>query len=259
METETFSAKETTLDQDLQEDLSTTHPGGSSKKVEETEIGDIVTMENTLNQDSVKSEELNQHVGSVLEDDCKENLPASQLVTVLTVESNVAETERTRMVTDLERGSIFVHKDAGVASSLKIEVIDDTALIEYLPEEEEDSGSNKKKAKLQSRRKAKVAKRMAAERFKNVTPIVEEEDSGFKKSRRIYSRQEMEALRFTDIVQQRNLWRAIYTGLGAVVSAEYDRLANSKQKNNFVDFDPRRHFQSKMDAPGILSKSFLIL
>ncbi|KAI9194160.1 hypothetical protein LWI28_003632 [Acer negundo] len=159
--------------------------------------------------------------------------------------------------------------DESVRSSLKIEVIDDTALIESVQDigiegtakkigwkgkkKEKKQESDGKKVK-QSRRKAKDTKRY--ERMKNTTPIMEDQDGSLKngeQSRKMYSRQEMEALRFVNIVEQRKLWNAIYTGLGLEVSNEYDQLANSKQKNTLLNFDPRKRFSRKLESPGILS------
>ncbi|TXG54093.1 hypothetical protein EZV62_019349 [Acer yangbiense] len=171
--------------------------------------------------------------------------------------------------------------DESVRSSLKIEVIDDTALIESVQvpetgygcvkdigiegtakkirwkEEEKKQESDEKKVK-QSRRKAKDTKRNLEtnERMKNMTPIMEDQDGGLKngeRSRKKYARQEMEAMRFVNVVEQRKLWRAIYTGLGLAVSNEYDELANSKQKNTLLNSDPRKCFPRKLESPGILS------
>ncbi|KAK0589435.1 hypothetical protein LWI29_014286 [Acer saccharum] len=63
----------------------------------------------------------------------------------------------------------------------------------------------------------------------------------------------MEALRFVNVVEQRKLWWAIYTGLGLAVSNEYDELANSKQKNTLLNSDPQKRFPRKLESPGILS------
>ncbi|KAK3204539.1 hypothetical protein Dsin_018585 [Dipteronia sinensis] len=170
--------------------------------------------------------------------------------------------------------------DGSVRSSLKIEVIDDTALIESVQvpetgngcmkdigiegtakkigwkgkkeEKKQESDENEKKVK-HSRRKAKDTKRN--ERMKNMTPIMEDQDGCLKngeQSLKMYSRQEMEALRFVNIVEQRKLWNTIYTGLGLEVSNEYDQLANSKQKNTLLNFDPRKRFSRKLESPGIL-------
>ncbi|KAK4849429.1 hypothetical protein QYF36_024692 [Acer negundo] len=170
--------------------------------------------------------------------------------------------------------------DESVRSSPKIEVIDDTALIESVQvpetgngcmkdigiegtakkigwkEEEKKQESDEQKVK-HSRRKAKDTKRNLGtnERMKNMTPIMEDQDGGLKngeRSRKMYTRQEMEALRFVNIVEQRKLWRAIYTGLGLAVLNEYDELANSKQKNTLLNFDPRKRFPRKLESPGIL-------
>lgn len=41
---------------------------------------------------------------------------------------------------------------------------------------------------------------------------------------RIYSRSEMEALRFLDVDAQRRMWNAVYAGLEVIVALEYKRL-----------------------------------
>ncbi|OVA11713.1 Gem-associated protein 2 [Macleaya cordata] len=50
-------------------------------------------------------------------------------------------------------------------------------------------------------------------------------------SKRVYSRNEMEALRFANCDDQRQIWMEIYTGLGPVVARELNGLADSKFQN----------------------------
>ncbi|MCL7030830.1 hypothetical protein MKW94_000133, partial [Papaver nudicaule] len=52
--------------------------------------------------------------------------------------------------------------------------------------------------------------------------------------RRCYSREEMEALRFENLYQQRQIWREIYTGLGPVVAKELNLLAEARQNGNAI-------------------------
>ncbi|KAJ6289836.1 hypothetical protein OIU78_025705, partial [Salix suchowensis] len=68
--------------------------------------------------------------------------------------------------------------------------------------------------------------------------------------KRKYSREEMEALRFANIAEQRKLWRDIYTGLGDDAVKGYKDLASSKHhKNASLNFNPWKHFGRK--EPGI--------
>ncbi|MCL7025581.1 hypothetical protein MKW94_020142 [Papaver nudicaule] len=51
---------------------------------------------------------------------------------------------------------------------------------------------------------------------------------------RCYSREEMEALRFEILYQQRQIWREIYTGFGPVVAKELNLLAEARQNGNAI-------------------------
>ncbi|XP_026415294.1 activating signal cointegrator 1 complex subunit 2 homolog isoform X2 [Papaver somniferum] len=48
-------------------------------------------------------------------------------------------------------------------------------------------------------------------------------------NKRSYSREEMEALRFENSYQQRQIWREIYTGLGPVVAKQLNQLSDARQ------------------------------
>ena len=143
--------------------------------------------------------------------------------------------------------------------SLKIEVIDETALIEVNDQCAAEKKWNKngkqemdgKKVK-RSRRKAKKALEMnGGGRPKNVLVSGETKKSG-DGTKKVYSRKEMEALRFANIAEQRKIWKEIYNGLGAVVAREYEDLASSKHVR--VNFDPRNRLGMKAEASPILSK-----
>ncbi|PON74949.1 Gem-associated protein [Parasponia andersonii] len=54
-----------------------------------------------------------------------------------------------------------------------------------------------------------------------------------ERSKMMYSRGAMKALRFVNIVQQRKMWKDVHTGLGPVVRKEYDYLVSSKNQKNF--------------------------
>ncbi|MCL7042294.1 hypothetical protein MKW94_004070 [Papaver nudicaule] len=68
-------------------------------------------------------------------------------------------------------------------------------------------------------------------------------------SKRKYSRSEMEALRFENSDQQRQIWREIYTGLGPIVAKELNRLAEDKQKGNVVSDQQQQRQQKQQKHP----------
>uniref|UniRef100_A0A3N7F943 Gem-associated protein 2 n=1 Tax=Populus trichocarpa TaxID=3694 RepID=A0A3N7F943_POPTR len=173
-----------------------------------------------------------------------------------------------------------------VRRSLKFELIDDTVLIEPVSETETANGganvaerNGKKNGKQgtdgkkekRPRRRGKVATRglETSEGQKKVTQVGEAQNRTIHvgeirdrcatdgdQMKRKYSRVEMEALRFANIVEQRKLWRDVYTGLGYDVVEGYKDLASSKhQKNvclNFNPFNPLEPFGRK--EPGILGE-----
>ncbi|KAF2322210.1 hypothetical protein GH714_008667 [Hevea brasiliensis] len=172
--------------------------------------------------------------------------------------------------------------DESVRPSLKVEVIDDIALIETVPvpktgnvglkiaernvKKNEKQEADRKKAK-RPRRKGKDGKKILEtsneqNKMIQVRKAIsikngEAQNGGQKNGDQIrkYSREEMEALRFVNIVDQRKLWRAIHTGLGDAVVKEYNDLAGLKrQKNICRNFDPRQIFGRKEDVPGILGE-----
>ncbi|GAV69941.1 SIP1 domain-containing protein, partial [Cephalotus follicularis] len=189
-------------------------------------------------------------------------------------------------VTGQEVHGRMVHSDADVRCSLKYQVIDDTALIESVPVSVTGNGNVKeagvvgfadegterkekknekqevvgKKAK-RSRRKAKEAKRdlETSKRNPNLNNFVEVQNGGRKNgdgNKVMYSREEMEAMRFIDIVEQRKSWKGIYTGLAPAVKKEYDELASSHhQKKIPLKFDPWQQFGRKEEVPRIPSES----
>jgi len=170
-----------------------------------------------------------------------------------------------------------------VRRSLKFELIDDTVLIEPVSETETANGganvaerNGKKNGKQgtdgkkekRPRRRGKVATRglETSEGQKKVTQVGEAQNRTIHvgeirdrcatdgdQMKRKYSRVEMEALRFANIVEQRKLWRDVYTGLGYDVVEGYKDLASSKhQKNVCLNFNHLEPFGRK--EPDILGK-----
>jgi survival of motor neuron protein-interacting protein 1 len=147
--------------------------------------------------------------------------------------------------------------------SLEIEVIDQTALIDFNDKCAERKGNknvNQEMDAKKARRSRRKAKKVFEMNRKN-TLVRGETENGCRKigdgTKTLYSRKEMEALRFTNIVEQRQIWKVIYNGLGAAVAREYDDLASSKhQKHIRLNFDPRQRFVKQEEAPPILSKYY---
>ncbi|KAL6970790.1 hypothetical protein U1Q18_030478 [Sarracenia purpurea var. burkii] len=160
--------------------------------------------------------------------------------------------------------------------SLKIEVIDETAVIETIPGDEFGNGIGKEKGFMscgkhsemnvhknlikqegkkekRPRRKGKGAKQLWGTNGKENIPthMVEKRSD---EAKRAYSRQEMEALRFVNLEAQRKKWLEVYCGLAPTVTKEYEGLIDfDNQKHIRLNFDPRHQFGKKeKKTPGIL-------
>ncbi|XP_010057067.2 uncharacterized protein LOC104444959 [Eucalyptus grandis] len=166
--------------------------------------------------------------------------------------------------------------DGSLRRSLKIQVIDDIALIEPVLFAGIGNGgdvemgtvvsfsrctegsSNKcvkeaadgKKTK-RPRRKGKGAQRENSVHFDEPIDACRTKGDGTK---RRYSREEMEALRFVNISEQRKFWREIYNGLGPV-AREYANLASSKhQAQSSLSYHCQRQSLGRAQDPGILGE-----
>ncbi|KAF3455449.1 hypothetical protein FNV43_RR00076 [Rhamnella rubrinervis] len=119
---------------------------------------------------------------------------------------------------------------------------------------------DEKKVK-RSRRRAKGVKTLMETdgKAKSVTQVAESHVGGPKNGERTkmeYTREEMEALRFVNIVEQRKMWKDIYISLGPAVSKEYDDLSSSKhQKNIPFNCGSSKRFGKKEEFPGFLMSS----
>ncbi|WCJ41436.1 spliceosome protein-related [Euphorbia peplus] len=169
--------------------------------------------------------------------------------------------------------------DESVRPSLKVEVIDDTVLIDTVPvlkngngcvknaqrngKKNEKQEADGKKAKRPRRKGKDGRKDLGSSDVVKKMPFV---GNGFNgrngngeknwSDKRKYTREEMEALRFVNIVEQRNLWSAVYAGLGDVVMKEYKDLACSRNQKNFqLNCDPSQRFGKKANIHGIHSKA----
>ncbi|XP_030520868.1 uncharacterized protein LOC115734288 [Rhodamnia argentea] len=167
--------------------------------------------------------------------------------------------------------------DGSLGRSLKIQVIDDTALIEpVVPFPGIGNGGDKEMGMVASstrcsegnanknakevadgkktkgpRKKGKRAKRDNLVHFDESVDACRTEGDGTK---RRYSREEMEALRFVNISEQRKLWREIYNGLGPV-AREYANLASSKHRaQSTLSYHCQRQTLGRAQDPGILGE-----
>ncbi|KAF5749299.1 hypothetical protein HS088_TW04G01265 [Tripterygium wilfordii] len=172
--------------------------------------------------------------------------------------NNVTGSENTSVKND-----VYKAIDGTAVCSIKI---DGTALIEavQIPKSGNGNGKNverngKKNEKQdgaskkprRTRKKAKDVK-MGSDmsvRQRNMTQFVvpQKDGNGIKI---MYSREEMEALRFANIMEQHLVWRDIYTGFAPDLVKEYDELARMKHpKNIHSNFNPDRHFGRKTEVP----------
>ncbi|KAI3407345.1 uncharacterized protein J3R85_021080, partial [Psidium guajava] len=166
--------------------------------------------------------------------------------------------------------------DGSLRRSLKIQVIDDTALIEPVSfpgignagDKEMgmvasstrcSEGNASKNAKAVAdgkktkgpRRKGKGAKRDNLLHFDEPVDACQTEGDGTK---RRYSREEMEALRSVNVSEQRKFWREIYNGLGSV-AREYANLASSKHRaQSTLSYHCQRQSLGRAQDPGILGE-----
>ncbi|KAK4778507.1 hypothetical protein SAY86_006035 [Trapa natans] len=148
--------------------------------------------------------------------------------------------------------------DDYLGSSLKIEVIDDTAVIEPIAgsrilnetksnSREDAEGKNTAK---RTRRKGQVRK-TGSEKAEYSAQVSWK--SGGDGAKIVYSREEMEALRFVGVAEQKKLWKEIYNALGPAVAKEYMSLSGSKhhqQQGKSSSESPRPLRRST--RPGVL-------
>ncbi|XP_051118118.1 uncharacterized protein LOC127242581 [Andrographis paniculata] len=136
------------------------------------------------------------------------------------------------------------HEGGQVQCELKIQVIDDTALIEHSAA----ANTTKEVVKVEKKPKRRVRK---SRKKKDAL----ERAAGEKKGKEstspaaMYSRKEMEALRFECLEDQKRKWIEVYCALGPSVAEEYDALvdsANNHHKNCVanLNFDPRPPIQN---------------
>ncbi|KAA8527309.1 hypothetical protein F0562_034594 [Nyssa sinensis] len=171
-----------------------------------------------------------------------------------------------------------------IKCSLTVEVIDETAVIETASASKgcgkgkgfvgfvrhsERNGDKKNvkqepdgKEEKMGRRRGKGGKKVSWTNGKEffLTAMPEAPNGCEKKgeeTKRIYSRREMEALRFVNVESQRKKWIEVYCGLGPAVTREYESLVECKhQKHTRLNFDPRKRLGKKEESPTICSEEY---
>nr|GEW58381.1 hypothetical protein [Tanacetum cinerariifolium] len=100
------------------------------------------------------------------------------------------------------------------------------------------------------RKSGKGVKKDSACDFERVT--VCDCDKRGDRARIAYLKDEIEALRYVGVEEQKRKWSEVYCGLGDVVAKEYDCLVGFKDgcdgDGNYVSFDPRTQFGDKKGA-----------
>lgn len=226
-------------------------------------------------------EKLMQETKSVTELDCKEGVDASLSTSVENKVVFVGKEAESQSSLELKKKQLLEEVEAilvpaektlvqsgtdGSLSSFKIEVIDDTAMISLLgngcgkelgflgPAKCVAQGNGNKNAKKEMNGKKKA--RTSGRKEKVANHLVEAHSVSLKKGKGakiFYSRMELEAMRYVNVVEQKKLWKDIYRGLGPVVAKEYENLASVKhQKNIHNNFEPHKRFEKMEVPPGIL-------
>ncbi|KAK4356750.1 hypothetical protein RND71_022360 [Anisodus tanguticus] len=122
--------------------------------------------------------------------------------------------------------------DGSVRCSLKIELFDDTAMIDISQVGKSYSVDNKFRGF--DGKSGRNRKKNNATHQQNGQKMVAKEKNVVISEKRIYCRKELENLRFIGMEEQRKMWVEVYCGLGDTVQKEYDALLHSKHI-------PRRH------------------
>ncbi|KVH90908.1 Survival motor neuron interacting protein 1 [Cynara cardunculus var. scolymus] len=129
-------------------------------------------------------------------------------------------------------------------------ILDDSSRIEAI-----DEGKEEQNVKKEGKKEKRVRKRgKGLKKNLNSNSIHDFErqnvcdcDRRGDRARVRYIREDMEALRYSRMDDQKKKWIEVYCGLGSVVAKEYDGLGGSvhDEEENYVNFDPRPLFASK--------------
>ncbi|KAL3829230.1 hypothetical protein ACJIZ3_018032 [Penstemon smallii] len=110
-------------------------------------------------------------------------------------------------------------------------------------------GNEKLDCDILKGKKEKRSKRRSGKGRKNKDSLLNCFNTVERKDKKgfVYSREELEAMRFVEFEEQKKKWIEVYCGLGTLVAQEYDRLVDFReikyQQEHVVDFDPRPKFQ----------------
>ncbi|KAL6507444.1 hypothetical protein OROGR_023639 [Orobanche gracilis] len=154
-----------------------------------------------------------------------------------------------------------VHVTCSEKCTFKIQVIDDTILIEpSLPENgifnDDNNGTEMHKNMQETKEKKEKRPRQRGRKARQNKVILNHFSiENNEKTGQQYSRKEMEVLRFEGLEEQKKRWVEIYCGLSPLVQQEYDELVQldkTRQKDSLlrVDFDPRSQFKKSADLGG---------
>lgn len=125
---------------------------------------------------------------------------------------------------------------------MKIEVIDETALVDFGKQRKAtrfSENSRKDVNHKRPKRRGKCGKTniSRADENQKFLDMAVAQDCGNrnqeKGERRVYTRTELEALRFVAVEWQRKKWTEVYCGLGPAVQEEYDGLVGSDNHSQF--------------------------
>ncbi|GMH08709.1 hypothetical protein Nepgr_010549 [Nepenthes gracilis] len=142
--------------------------------------------------------------------------------------------------------------------SFKIEVIDDTAVIDASKIVESSGRVDRKieldaKKEKRSRRRTKTSRKVSEGNGKLSNPNgCKIEGHGFKI---LYTREQMEAMRFLNVKGQKKMWQQIYNGLPSCFRRQYDELADFRHhKHGRLSLDPHQTVRRNSNFPGILGE-----
>ncbi|CAN1173352.1 Gem-associated protein 2 [Linum perenne] len=164
----------------------------------------------------------------------------------------VLEAKKKKLLAELEGGAIFNLKGKSFVENVESNGDSSLEVVATVCEDSsgqfktnENHGADAKKKR--SRRKGKDSLKSLEKSEMKVTNQAVEAAIGYGPK---YSRQEMEAMRFMNIVEQRNFWRSLYSGLEADIVKEYESLSCSKTQNNNMhrNSDPKQRYGSQTPA-----------
>lgn len=191
--------------------------------------------------------------------------------TMLMGEEKIADQQNN----DSETMNVLRRSHLSLRNSLKIEVIDETALVEPVhvsrigngegigivcptrsmqmkvnKSHEPDKGGKKAKKSRRKAREGKLSEMHWNMGNLNEVDKVNGRQENAEGNKIVYSRKDMEALRFVNVAEQKRLWKAICKELLPVVAREYSSLTIKTGSTS----DPRQPLVKREEASSIISK-----